>query len=507
MYKVKGKFTNFTVIDNLKKEPDINQKLTSNVIHREFDSINGQAPRHSKNIAPRAVAQEQIIASQPLAKDTTIVAQPDCHWNTTPIGTTIHYRGNPTTWHMSPATVSGDIGCGVYCVKVNTHNQKIDFKKLDAVVENSIPSAFHDRDVPIDPEFSAKLATKFYMPIGKRMMYDLLYSLGTLGSGNHFLEFDRDKHQNLWLVIHCGSRHVGTDICKYYLQIAHDLPHHIADIKANRLIKALKAQGEQDEISAKIKELGKKYPVINNPYRTLSGTSLKHYLHDTVLGQKFAIHNRHIIAHVVLNKMDWTVDESFTTQHNYFDPRDNTIRKGAISGHHDELVSIPLNMRDGTIFAIAKGNAKFNYSLPHGAGRVLPRHIARKVLNMGQYIRDMKGIHSSSIDLFTLDEAPENYKDFHIIEKNIKPNAKILDRVKPIYNYKDHQSDTKYVKFQQRLQTKRKAQKLGIKNSMFLRHPKNKETEWRSAIKQYKQSRNKLIKLSKNAKHSGKKNK
>lgn len=456
MYRVRGKFTSFIVYDNLKQEPGIKQKLTNWVMHKEFDKINGKV-RHSKAIEPEAVAQLQNICNQPLAKNTKVALMPDGHFGAgVPIGTTMKLLAPKDKLHVSPTIVSGDIGCGVVAIEIGLQGQRINYKKLDTVVENTIPSAFHDNIVPRDATFSKQIANQLDMPVSKQVKYDLLHSLGTLGSGNHFLELDRDSKGHYWLVIHSGSRHFGTDILNYYLKsVANDERHHEIDERRVRIANKMKKEGRQKEIQTTLEKLKKKHPIVQNQYRCLSGKYLKAYLHDMILGQKFAIKNRHIIANTVINKMGWKITDKFETIHNYFNPRDFTIRKGAVSAHKGERLIVPLNMRDGSLIMIGKGNPAWNYSSPHGAGRRLSRHIARKVLNMKQFKKDMQGIHSSSIDEFTLDEAPEAYKPMEQIIDNINPTAKIIDRIKPVYNYKDHQSYAKFEAFLKKIHNKR----------------------------------------------------
>lgn len=390
-------------------------------------------------IDPNAVEQLRNILNQPLAKNTTVALMPDGHYGAgVPIGTTIRLNAPKKHWRISPTIVSGDIGCGVLAVRIKEQIHKEDLPKLDKVVTNAIPTAFHDNQTPLDPQYSRRIANHLKMTINQTVKYDLLHALGTLGSGNHFIEFDKDKHSNYWLVIHCGSRHFGTDILKYYMKITHSEQQYQVNLQQLHLIKHLKKLGKYQEIESNIKKFKKTHPIVTGQYSYLTGKYLMSYIHDMILGQRFAIHNRHLIAKRILHGMHYHVANKIESIHNYFNPYDHIMRKGSVTAHKGEPLIVPLNMRDGSLLCIGKGNPKWNYSAPHGAGRSFSRTVAKQKFTMQEYKDDMRGIYTTSMTPFTLDEMPEAYKPMNQIIDNISPTAKIVDRIKPVYNYKAH---------------------------------------------------------------------
>lgn len=393
---------------------------------------------------PKAIKQIQSIADQPLAKDTHIAEMPDQHFGAgVSIGTSIRLLADRKNWQMSPTIISGDIGCGVLATEIK--EKHVDLKKLDQIVTNNVPCGFYDNTMinhnelsKSDFQFIKSIGDKLRMPLVPRVKYDLRHALGTLGRGNHFIEMDHDKHRNNWIVIHCGSRHFGTDILKYYLSKAGSEIDYKIDVGQVHLIRRMKQEGQFKEIESAIQKYKQTHPKVHSQYVCLHGKDLDDYIHDMILGQKFAIRNRHIINRQMIDGMGFHVVDQFESIHNYFNPRDAVMRKGAVTAHDGERLIIPLNMRDGSLICIGKGNKDWNWTAPHGAGRALSRTKAKKVLNMDQYRNDMKGIYTSSVDPSTLDEAPEAYKPMDQIINTITPTAKIIDRIKPVYNYKAH---------------------------------------------------------------------
>ena len=290
-------------------------------------------------------------------------------------------------------------------------------------------------------------------------------SLGTLGGGNHFIEVDRDSEGQLWLVVHSGSRHLGIEVCEYYQKLAYDrLRSHAAqkemagvlqlmgidtaladgDIAEMRhaLVSRLTEQGMQKEISKALKTLNAKYQTINAgvPYELayVEGGDFEDYLHDMKLAQSHAKINRQTIARVIMDKMRLHEEESFDTVHNYIDTDSMILRKGSISAAEGERVLIPMNMRDGSLICVGRGNPDWNCSAPHGAGRVLSRSEAKESIPMKDFKAAMEGIYTTSVGTSTVDEAPQAYKPMDEIIGNIKDTVDIVDIIKPVYNFKAH---------------------------------------------------------------------
>ena len=267
-------------------------------------------------------------------------------------------------------------------------------------------------------------------------------SLGTLGGGNHFIEIDEDESGGKYLVIHSGSRNLGTQVAEYYQQIAIDLNAGKEDYFRRReeIIRTYKEQGKRAEIQTTIKALEKEYnakqPTLPRDLCYLYGSFMDDYLHDVDICQKFAERNRERMAEIILDKCGWTAVETFQTIHNYIDVNEMILRKGAVSAKAGEKLLIPINMRDGSLICIGKGNGDWNSSAPHGAGRLMSRSAAFERLTMAEYEKEMAGIYSTCVLPDTLDESPMAYKSMEEIVENIQPTAEIVKRIKPIYNFK-----------------------------------------------------------------------
>jgi RNA-splicing ligase RtcB len=265
-------------------------------------------------------------------------------------------------------------------------------------------------------------------------------SLGTLGGGNHFIEADRDDEGNLYIVVHSGSRHAGLEIANYYQELAWRQLNGNCESDCKQLIEQLKAEGRTQEIQEKLAEL-KAQVVTNIPkdLAYLSGEFFDDYINDMKIMQHFALLNRKAMIQVIcigLHVKEEDIIEQFTTIHNYIDTDNMILRKGAVSAQKGEKLLIPINMRDGSIICVGKGNEDWNCSAPHGAGRVMSRKKAREKLSLEEFKAEMSGIWSSTVNLDTIDEAPMAYKSMDDILANINPTAEILKIIKPIYNYK-----------------------------------------------------------------------
>jgi len=356
-------------------------------------------------------------------QNSKIRIMPDCHAGAgCTIGTTMEIKDK-----ITPNLVGVDIGCGMLTIKLK--EAEIDLQKLDSIINEFIPNGF---DVHLeeksDFEFEILLAKNLNLNRAK-------LSIGTLGGGNHFIEVGKNSKNELFLVIHSGSRNIGGQVAKYYQDIAiNNLTDNSKE--RNELIEQLKKEGKQNKIGEELKKLKK--PIINKDLAYLTGNDFDNYMHDMALMQKFAVLNRRTIANIILEKTKLTEIESFETIHNYIDFKRMILRKGAISAENYEILLIPINMRDGSIIAKGKGNKDWNYSAPHGAGRLMGRNEAYKKLDFEEFKEQMKDIYSTSVLPETLDEAPNSYKSMKEIIEAIKETVEIIDIIKPIYNFKAH---------------------------------------------------------------------
>ena len=334
-----------------------------------------------------------------------------------------------------PNIVGVDIGCGMYTVKLG--NVELDFEKLDEAC-HYVPSGmrvWEGRKERFDLE---KLRCFRALKDSKR----LERSLGTLGGGNHFIEVDQAQDGTKYLVIHTGSRNLGKQVAEIYQQLAVDLHRGMEDYFEQReeIIRTYKEQGRRSEIQAALKELlhQKEVKEASMPEDLcyLYGKYFEDYLADVEICQQFAKRNRELIAEVILGRCGLIAVDAFHTIHNYIDTDEMILRKGAIAAHKGEKVLIPINMRDGSVLAVGKGNPEWNYSAPHGAGRVMSRAGARKSLSLEEYKKAMEGIYTTSVNEDTLDEAPMAYKSLSDIIDVIEDSVEVIEVLKPIYNFK-----------------------------------------------------------------------
>ena len=334
-----------------------------------------------------------------------------------------------------PNIVGVDLGCGMYTV--NLGKVEIDFEKLDEAC-HYVPSGMNvwqGRQERFDLE---KLRCYRALKDSKR----LERSLGTLGGGNHFIEVDVAPDGTKYLVIHTGSRNLGKQVAEIYQNLAVELNRGMEDYFKMRdeIIRTYKEQGRRSEIQAALKEIA--WKKANGPTTIpedlcfLYGQYFDDYLADVEICQQFAKRNRELIAEIILDRCNLTATDAFHTIHNYIDTGEMILRKGAIAAHKDEKVLIPINMRDGSVLAIGKGNPDWNYSAPHGAGRVMSRNKAKQVLSLDEYKKAMEGIYSTSVNEETLDEAPMAYKSLNDIIDVIEETVDVIEVIKPIYNFK-----------------------------------------------------------------------
>jgi len=356
-------------------------------------------------------------------QDSKIRIMPDCHAGAgCTIGTTMEIKDK-----ITPNLVGVDIGCGMLTVMLA--DTEIDLQKLDSVINEFIPNGFN-----IHSEQKAEF--EFGKLIAKNLNIDRAkLSIGSLGGGNHFIEVGKNGNGSLYLVIHSGSRNIGGQVAKYYQNIAID---NLTDNSNERelLIENLKKEGRQNEISKELKKLKK--PIINKDLAYLTGTDFDNYMHDMKLMQEYAVLNRKTMATIILKEAGLSAMHSFETVHNYIDFNRMILRKGAVSAENEETLLIPINMRDGSIIAKGKGNEDWNYSAPHGAGRLMGRRQAHKNLNFDEFKEQMKDVYSTSVLTETLDEAPNAYKPMNEILEAIGGTVEVVDIIKPIYNFKAH---------------------------------------------------------------------
>jgi RNA-splicing ligase RtcB len=262
-------------------------------------------------------------------------------------------------------------------------------------------------------------------------------SLGTLGGGNHFIEANKDEEGNIFIVIHSGSRHLGLEVANFYQELAYkSLNGNTAD-DINQLIINYKAAGREQEIQRAIDDLKAQIRTeIPKPLAYLSGQLMEDYIHDMKIVQRFALLNRKAMMDEIIRGLKLKVEEEFTTIHNYIDTEAMILRKGAVSAKKGEKLLIPINMRDGSLICIGKGNEEWNNSAPHGAGRLMSRIKAKSTFTVSEFKKQMKGIYTTSVNSDTLDECPMAYKDMEDIVKNIGDTAEVVKIIKPIYNFK-----------------------------------------------------------------------
>ena len=339
-----------------------------------------------------------------------------------------------------PNLVGVDIGCGMETVIINANEIKakeFDPARLDEIIYANIPSGIEIRET--EHEFADNIPfDKIHCP-----EYKLLRarkSIGTLGGGNHFIEANRDDENNLYIVIHSGSRHLGKEIAEYYQNEAWKQLNKNRKPDIAKYIEQLKEAGRHKEIQAKLKLFMKQVITdIPKDLAYITGELFEDYIHDMKITQYYATINRKAMMSIILKELkisDNMICDQFSTIHNYIDTDSMILRKGSVSAQHGEKLIIPINMRDGSLICEGLGNKDWNYSAPHGAGRIMSRASAFRTLKMEDFKTAMDGIYSTSVKTETLDESPMAYKNIDDIIANIKPTAKILKRIKPIYNYK-----------------------------------------------------------------------
>jgi len=379
--------------------------------------------------------QIELLCNQEFVADSKIRLMPDVHAGAgCTIGTTMTIKDK-----IVPNLVGVDIGCGMETLIIPANDKvskDFDPVHLDKLIHAEIPSGMDVRDTPHEYLEQVSLdkikCSNFKQDRARR-------SIGTLGGGNHFIEVNRDDENNLYIVVHSGSRHLGKEIAEYYQEEAWNQLNKKRKVDISEQIEKYITEGREKEVQAMMKSI-KKQVITDIPkdLAYVSGELFNDYINDMKITQHFALVNRKAMLDVIKKGMNIPNNdyEQFSTIHNYIDTDEMILRKGAVSAKLGEKLIIPINMRDGSLICEGLGNPDWNFSAPHGAGRIMSRNKAFATLNMEDYKKSMEGIYSTSVNRKTLDESPFAYKNKDQIVANIKPTAKILKMIKPVYNFK-----------------------------------------------------------------------
>lgn len=384
---------------------------------------------YTDNIEEEAYKQILNMMNQKFCEGSNIAIMPDTHAGAgCTIGTTM-----TITDKVVPNLVGVDIGCGMLVLKVSK-DYHFDLANLDKVIHQHIPSGMtHRRSAHRFADNTG--LDRIIAPINKDK---LRLSVGTLGGGNHFIEVDKDENGDHYIVIHSGSRHLGIEVCKYYQNKA--IEHHAKNTeKRTEIINKCKAEGREKDIEAELAKYEINKEKIPNELAYLEGQDLADYLHDMELAQNYAVWNREAMLDVIIEEMGIKkkhILDKFTTIHNYIDIENHILRKGAISLQKDEVAIIPISMAYGSLIVKGKGNPDWNFSGPHGAGRLMSRSKAKETLKMEDFKESMKGIYTSCVNTSTIDESAMAYKPADEIIINIEPSAEIINIIKPVFNFK-----------------------------------------------------------------------
>ena len=376
-----------------------------------------------------SLAQVQELCNQEFTAGSRIRLMPDIHAGAgCTIGTTMTIRDK-----VVPNLVGVDIGCGMETVRLR--ESRMEMQKLDRLIREKIPSGFEIRKEPhryAEEIDLSELACAAHVNLPRAEK-----SIGTLGGGNHFIEIDRDDEGNLYLVVHSGSRHLGVEVAKYYQEEGYKVLNRSDDASVKEMIDRMKAEGRQKEIRKERKKLkNTKRTDIPKALAYVSGELFDRYIHDMKIVQRFAALNRQAMTDEILREMKLHAEERFTTIHNYIDTDSMILRKGAVSSQKGEQLLIPVNMRDGSLICVGKGNEDWNCSAPHGAGRLMSRSEAKQSFTVSEFKKQMENVYTTSVNRETLDECPMAYKGMENILDNIGPTADVVRIIRPIYNFK-----------------------------------------------------------------------
>lgn len=376
-----------------------------------------------------AISQIINMLNQEFIKDSNVRIMSDCHAGAgCTIGTTM-----TITDKIVPNLVGVDVGCGMETIQLK--EKHIELQKLDKLIYAKIPSGFSIRDKVhryLDQVDLSKLHCYHCINIDRAEK-----SLGTLGGGNHFIEANKDEDGNIYIVVHSGSRHLGLEIAKYYQEAGYEALNSVSKQDVDALVARLKIEGRRKEIEKELKKLkAESKSSVPKALAYVQGKLFDEYIHDMKIAQQYAMLNRQAMMDEIIKGMRLHVVDQFTTIHNYIDTKNMILRKGAVSAQQGEKLLIPINMRDGSLICVGKGNPDWNYSAPHGAGRLLSRSKAKESLTVSQFKKEMQGIYTTSVNQSTLDESPMAYKSMEDIVNNIGDTVEIVKVIKPIYNFK-----------------------------------------------------------------------
>ncbi len=381
-----------------------------------------------------SIAQVIELCNQEFTVGSRIRLMPDVHAGAgCTVGTTM-----TITNKVVPNLVGVDIGCGMETARIREDH--IELQKLDKLIYEKIPSGFAVR--PAVHRYAGQIDLEELYCAKHIQMLRAEKSIGTLGGGNHFIEVDRDDEGRLYVIVHSGSRRLGLEVATYYQEEGYKVLNRTDEASLDQLIAEMKAAGRQKEIQKELKRRkSQKLAGIPRQLAYVSGALFDQYIHDMKIVQRFAELNRQAMMDEIVKGMKLHVEEQFTTIHNYIDTDAMILRKGAVSAKAGEQILIPINMRDGSLLCIGKGNEDWNCSAPHGAGRLMSRGEAKQTFTVSEFKKQMDGIYTTSVGRATLDECPMAYKGMEDILENIGPTAEVTRIIRPVYNFKAGDTD------------------------------------------------------------------
>ena len=381
-----------------------------------------------------SIAQVIELCNQEFTVGSRIRLMPDIHAGAgCTVGTTM-----TITDKVVPNLVGVDIGCGMETARIREDH--IELQKLDKLIYEKIPSGFAVR--PAVHRYAGQIDLEELCCAKHIQMLRAEKSIGTLGGGNHFIEVDRDDEGRLYVIVHSGSRRLGLEVATYYQEEGYKVLNRTDEASLDQLIAEMKAAGRQKEIQKELKRRkSQKLAGIPRQLAYVSGALFDQYIHDMKIVQRFAELNRQAMMDEIVKGMKLHVEEQFTTIHNYIDTDAMILRKGAVSAKAGEQLLIPINMRDGSLLCIGKGNEDWNCSAPHGAGRLMSRGEAKQTFTVSEFKKQMDGIYTTSVGRATLDECPMAYKGMEDILENIGPTAEVTRIIRPVYNFKAGDTD------------------------------------------------------------------
>lgn len=410
------------------------QKLIPIVIQ----GAHNQAIIYTQNVEQTAFSQIQELCNQSFFSDSKIRIMPDTHAGSgCVIGTTMTISNK-----IVPNLVGVDIGCGMLCVSLG--NIKLDLPEIDTYIHNNIPNGFSTNEYP-QTNFKEQIQSLRCFRELKKSSSEFNLAIGSLGGGNHFIEINTDNEDNKYLVVHTGSRNLGHRVATYYQDAAYRYhtgeDEHYEQIRKNTIeeYKATNRKHEIQSMLAELKGIHKKETTISKDLCYLEGKLMEDYLHDINIVQQYSSLNRLTIVTRIIEEcvgLKLSNLSKFETIHNYIDLNNMILRKGSVSAQTNELLLIPINMRDGSLICVGKGNLEWNYSAPHGAGRLMSRTVAKENILLEDFTESMKNVYTTCVVEETLDESPFAYKPMDEIINNIQDTVDMLKIIKPIYNFK-----------------------------------------------------------------------